>query len=857
MRSPKLTSFIHLVKTVIGPVIFLLSITVLYRLFKQHPISEIIHEIKNIDRSGLMIACVLTVLNYWLLTLYDTLAFVYIAEPLKYIRIALATFISYTFSHNIGFAVLSGGAVRYHFYSRWGITGAKVAQIITFSGLHFWMGLIVLGAIACFVSPIGVAETFRASTWVSYLIGSGMLGCITTYLIFIYRKKEPLRYKEWTLPLPSLTLSFSALLVSSVDWVLAASILYFLLPPSNDLHYSHVLFAFFLGQLAGILSHVPGGLGVFEGSIVLGLKNSYPASTLLGSLIVFRVLYYLIPFLLGALSFAVYEIKQKGAKAILKSEQSSIIQSWLSASVPPVLALSTFIGGALLLFSGATPAWEDHISKIADFMPLVFIEASHFVNSIVGTVLLFIAWSIYKRIDAAYRITLFLLFVGVVVSLAKGFDYEEALYLTVVFTLLYPCKRYFYRKTMLLANFSWGTLIAIAFVIGCSIWLGFFSFRHIEYKNTLWWQFGLFSDAPRFLRGSIAAMILAILLSLKTLFKPKPPKFTFPSEEELTKAQTIIGRSSSTASLLALLGDKYLLFNDEGTAFLMFRILGNSWIALGDPVGEESTKKDLIWKFRLLCDTHDGWCVFYEVDGEHLSYYVDCALALLKLGEEAIVDLPAFSLEGSSMKAFRSTLRKLEKEGYTCTIHPTEKTPELLPQLKVVSDLWLEEKKTREKGFSIGFFDEDYLKRCPIAVVEKEGEIMAFANVWRTSTKHELSVDLMRHRPGTSNGIMDFLFLNLMIWGKNEGYETFNLGMAPLSGLVSRPFVPLWNRLGALLYKHAEHFYNFEGIRNYKEKYSPRWESRYLASPGGVRLPRIFTNIATLISGSVKGLVSR
>ena len=115
----------------------------------------------------------------------------------------------------------------------------------------------------------------------------------------------------------------------------------------------------------------------------------------------------------------------------------------------------------------------------------------------------------------------------------------------------------------------------------------------------------------------------------------------------------------------------------------------------------------------------------------------------------------------------------------------------------------------------------------------------------------------MRHLPEAPNGIMDYLFLHLMLWGKNEGYRWFNLGMAPFSGMEARALAPLWNRLGAFLFRHGEHFYNFQGLRQYKQKFDPEWEPRYLVSPGGRALPVILTNIAALISGGIKGVVAK
>jgi phosphatidylglycerol lysyltransferase len=229
----------------------------------------------------------------------------------------------------------------------------------------------------------------------------------------------------------------------------------------------------------------------------------------------------------------------------------------------------------------------------------------------------------------------------------------------------------------------------------------------------------------------------------------------------------------------------------------------------------------------------------------------------MKLGEEAKVPLADFSLEGSSRRGLRRTRRQMEKEGVTFELVPPRDVPALLPKLRPISDDWLQLKTTREKGFSLGRFEERYLSRFPVALARQGGAILAFATVWTTELKTELSIDLMRHTASAPGGVMQFLFTELMLWGQAEGYRWFRLGMAPFSGLESRALAPLWARVGAFMYQHGEHFYNFQGLREYKEKFDPVWESRYLASPGGLTLPRILANLASLISGGIKGVVAK
>ena len=320
---------------------------------------------------------------------------------------------------------------------------------------------------------------------------------------------------------------------------------------------------------------------------------------------------------------------------------------------------------------------------------------------------------------------------------------------------------------------------------------------------------------------------------------------------------SIVGRSRNTSANLALLGDKIFLFSRSERSFIMYGIEGRSWIAMGDPVGEPEECGELAWEFHERCDRYGGWTVFYEVGKENIPLYLDLGLTPLKIGEEALVPLGDFSLEGKSRKSFRHIRNRFEKEGYRFEIVEVEKVAPMLPALKTISDAWLREKNTREKRFSLGSFNPDYLRHYPLGIVRKDDALLAFCNIWRGAEKEELSLDLMRYLPEAPPDTMEYLFMELMLWGKEQGYQRFNLGMAPLSGLDGRPIAPAWNRFGALLYQHGEHFYNFQGLRQYKEKFDPQWEPRYLACPSGLTLPRVLASIASLISGGMKGVISK
>jgi len=264
-----------------------------------------------------------------------------------------------------------------------------------------------------------------------------------------------------------------------------------------------------------------------------------------------------------------------------------------------------------------------------------------------------------------------------------------------------------------------------------------------------------------------------------------------------------------------------------------------------------------VWEFREACDKYAAWPVFYQVSAENLPLYIDAGLSLSKLGEEARVDLTSFGLEGSKRADLRQAHKRALREGATFEVIPRERVPEHLETLRRISGEWLESKGIAEKGFSLGRFDPAYLLHFPCAVVRIQGNIVAFANLWPAENLNEVSIDLMRHANAASSNLMDYLFIEIMLWGRAAGYRWFNLGMAPLSGMQDREFAPVWNRMGALLYRHGEHFYNFSGLRRYKQKFAPEWRPRYLACPGGLALPRVLMDVTTLIAGGTRKVLMR
>ncbi|MDQ6689986.1 MAG: bifunctional lysylphosphatidylglycerol flippase/synthetase MprF, partial [Gemmatimonadota bacterium] len=831
----------------LGPAAMALAMAIalflLQRELKTYDYRDLMRQVWVLPHSHLALALLLTAVAYAVLPGYDAIALSYVDHPLPMRRIAFGSFIAYALSHSLGFPLLSGGPVRYRFWSVWGLSTSEIAQAISFAGATFLIGMIAVAGAVFLLEPQSTIQLLHLPFGSLKPLGVFCLALVAGYLVLSATRTRTVRFLDWQFPVPSTRLALAQLSVAIVDWTTAGAVLYVLLPSGYRLAFLPVLGVFLIAQFAGILSHVPGGLGVFEAIVVVLLRGRIPAASIVGALVAYRAVYYLLPLVIALAILIAFEVqRQRDRVAEVATIAGGIVGRWIPALLPQILSLTTFVAGVILIVSGATPAVRGREYALDAVLPLGVIELSHFAASLAGAALIILAWAIRRRLDAAYSLTIAVLAMGIVTSLLKGLDWEEAFALALVLAALLPSRRVFYRKAAITSEpFSNEWIAAVVLVGIVTTWLAFFSYRNLNVTSTIWLQFSGGGDAPRSLRAMIgvlgALMLFALIRKLRHAeVDPEPP-----SPRQLDLAARIAASSPETIANLAILGDKSLLFSESGRSMIMYGVAGRSWVALGDPLGVESERSELAWRFRESADRHGGWPVFYEVGARNLPIYIDLGLTLFKLGEEAMIPLSDFSLDGGSRKALRRTRKDSCKAGATFEMIPAQDTHHFIPVLKQVSDEWLATKRTKEKGFSLGRFNERYLQSSPVALVRVGDAVVAFANVWLGADHTEISVDLMRYTEVAPPGVMEFLLIELMLWGKENGYQRFNLGMAPLSGIENRSLAPMWNRVGALLFSRGEPFYNFQGLRQYKEKFDPIWEPRYLASPGGLVLPRILT----------------
>jgi phosphatidylglycerol lysyltransferase len=819
--------------------IFIAALFTIHHLLKEVTYSDIVAAFRSVSWPQILSATIFTAASYTALTGYDVLALRQIGKPLPYKSAAFASFVSYTFSHNIGLSLLTGGSLRYRIYSSAGLSAVESATLTAICALTFGLGIALLFGLAFVVEPGRLSPGDYLPASVNRGIGFAVLAAVGAYVVWSARRDRTVHIAGWRFPVPGLPMTLKQLALGSFDISCAAAALYVLLPANADITFLSFLGIYVAAMTIGVLSHSPGGVGVFEAFMLLALPQ-LESGQLLGTLLAYRCIYYLLPFLLSATIFAAREIRQRRDAF----DRMAIVAT---TAAPAVLGTLVLIGGAILLFSIATPDVGGRVEVLKDFVPLPFVETSHLLASIVGLVLLLLARGLFRRLDGAFYATAALLLAGAIFSLLKGLDYEEALILLVVLVVLVLNRRAFYRHTSIWQQqFSPGWTVTILAILAASAWLGIFSYKHVEYHDALWWQFAYSGDAPRFLRATLAVAVVGLAFSVLQLLSParigSDANLAIPDE-----IPAIVATALRADANLALTGDKRFLLSGDRRSFIMYGVEGRSWVAMGDPVGPRAEWEPLVWRFREIVDQASGWPVFYEIGADSLPLYIDLGLSLIQLGEEASIDLGRFSLEGRARKDFRHALSRGERDGLTFEIVPAAAVPSLLPELKAVSDAWLSDKAGQEKSFSVGAFHPEYLRRFDAAIVRQAGRIVAFANLWNGASV-ELSIDLMRHYPDAHRLTMDFLFAHLLFWGKANDFEKFSLGMAPLSGLETHHLAPVWHKAGGFLYRHGEHFYGFEGLRAFKEKFDPVWTPKYLAYPGGLILPRVLFDVTRLIS---------
>jgi phosphatidylglycerol lysyltransferase len=849
--SDKTARALRWVSPAIGAALFVAAVLVLHRELRAVRLDEVRATLRALPRSAFLLSLLVCGINYGILTGFDLLAFRYIGRKVTDWKVAVVSFTGYAVSNSVGFALVSGTSVRYRFYSRWGLTAGEISRIVVFYMGTFFVGLLVLGGYTLVFDPPPGVETLPGGRLVP-LLGWGLLASAAAYVAAAALRREPFRFRGVEVSLPPLRVVLGQVVLSTLDWAFGAAIFYVLLPPSQ-LTYLEFLSAFMAAQVVAIVSHVPGGVGVFEGTMTIFLRGWLRPEQILSSLVLYRLVYYLIPLGVALCILLADEVRQRRRKLARRGTGFGALADQVA---PKVLAAFVFLAGAVLVVAGAVPSEREALRWVQQRVPLPVLETAYVAGSAIGVALLIAAHGVARRLRRAWNAAVAGLLAGSAALFFSGCDLRVIFFLLLVLGAVLASRRILDRRARFWdARFSPGWLAGVAVVVGASFWVGNYAFRRARYSDDLWLRFAAEQEFPRFLRASAAAAAGLAAFGIARLLRPPAPAERPPTEEELEAAGRVVVRQRHTLPYLVYLRDKAAMLAGDGSAFLMYAVQGRSWVVMGDPVGNPEAAPALLRRFVERCDDYGGVPVFYQVRPEWLPQYADFGLTSVKLGDEALVPLARFTLEGPRAE-FRRVLERTEEAGITVRFLPPGDAAPLLPTLREVSGAWLAHRGEEvEKGFAVGFFAPDYLLRFPVAVAEHHGRVLAFATLWPGPGRQELAVDLLHYLPEAAGDTVEALLLRAMLWGREEGYARFGLGLAPLPELEISAVAPAWTRLGyALLHREeaAEEMDEYQRLRAYKERFGPVWEERFLAYPGGLSLPRVTEDVTALVEGGYR-----
>ena len=606
-----------------------------------------------------------------------------------------------------------------------------------------------------------------------------------------------------------------------------------------------------------IVSPTPQGIGIVEGMMALTFTSlGVPGAVAATVSLAFRGLTFWLPMLLGF--FAVQRVRT------IREDRRILTETWGVRFAAVLVALM----GVINVLSAVTPALADRMKLLERYSPLEVRHGGHLTAALAGFALLLLARGLWRRKRVAWLLSLVTLGLSVISHVVKGLDFEEALLAGVAMLMLWLMRAHFHARSdrpsiqQGLRVLAWALLFTLAYgVIGFflldrhySVNFGFWAaLRQTVVMFTQFYDPGLspVTHFGRFFADSIYT-VGAVTFSYAGFMLLRPVFIRdLATEDERAKAKEIVEKFGHSSLARFLLFDDKRYYFTPGGSVLGYTLAGRTAVTLGDPIGPPDDLLPSIRAFSALCQNNDWPAVFYQTQPATLDLYKQAGFEAIAIGEEGIVNLETFTLEGKEGKPLRAPVNKLTNAGYKFIVHQPPIEDALLEELRAISDEWLTTMHGTEKHFSLGWFEDGYIRNSPIGAVHTpEGWISAFVNFVPEYQINELTVDLMRRRHEIENGTMEFLFVSLFQWAKSQGYQGFNLGLSALSGVGEQADDPAIEKIMHWVYEHVNQFYSFKGLHSFKEKFHPEWSPRYLIYPGAAYLAQAWLAVVRANSGS-------
>lgn len=750
---------------------------------------------------------------------YDFMIVRFLPENYTVPYVVRSGWITNTFTNIAGFGGVLGATLRANFYNK-NATKKQVLYAISKIALFLLAGLSIYCWVALLMMfGLGIGHHFH--NYAVWLLGGGLyfpvLFCVTKF-------KDNAFFGDLTLKREA-----GLIATSTCEWGLAA--LFFLLIGAilhPHVHLAAVFPLYIIAEVVGIISLVPGGLGSFDVFMLIGLTALHvPSAVAVAWLLLFRLFYYIVPFLVGLVFFA-HDLGHR-----VNEHFNGLPRALLHKGAHFLVTAFMYFSAIFMLLEAAVPNFTLSNGLLMKLDTYTFLFLNQISSIIFAFMLLGMARGIQNKVKKAFWPTLVILAVGIINTLIHAYTLSLAIFLAVVFLAVVLSRHELYREQL---QYSLAEVVVdTAIVVGIALLyvvVGIINapstlihHHHPHYVPPLL----LFPAQRVWLYGFIGIIIATVILVaiMNYLASGTNPFQRFEYDEARIK-RVISTYGGNEVSHLAFLQDKHLYYytaNGEDKLFFMYQLKADKLMIMGEPVGDQSYLEDAISALITAADRYGYQLVFYEINAQLTLLLHEYGYDFIKTGEEGTVDLPSFTLAGKKQRAQRALMHKFEREGYTFTMEPAPVFDQLMAEMRAVSDSWLDGQV--EKGFSLGFFDPHYINEAPVALVRaRDDTLVAFATLMPMDDG-TLSVDLMRHSKDAPSGIMDMIFISLFQYGQEHDYQRFNMGMAPLSNVGESKFSFLEEKAAHFIYEYGYKLYGFQGLRAYKNKYVTQWRPKY------------------------------
>lgn len=738
--------------------------------------------------------------------------------------------------------VPAGGVTSYMFFTDSLVSkGISKSKIIFASSVYGFVGTLSLVMVAIPVFIYSIFEgTISSGEW--YALGVVLILIVALFLFYHSIVRKTFVYKLLTkyfppaevflndiqynkIDLKNLLLSFMVSLLIDICGVV------FLYVAMLALGYPPSLYAALMGYLVSVIFMIASpflrGLGAIEVSMTFILiRLGYGNIEAIALTFLYRFFEFWLPLFIGVLTFL--------------SKMSKLLMRVLPAFF--LMAL-----GIINIISVITPAIPERLERLADFLPIELIHASNYLVLAVGFFLLVTATFMLKGLRSAWLFAIALTVLSFVGHITKAIDYEEAsAALFVLIVLMVTHKEYYIKNNPKLRYVGLQTSLLLTFATLLYGVAGFYFLdkKHFDIdfsflqslrfalQNFFLIQSSELVPADQFARDFLYSInvsgLFSIVFLIYTLVRSYVPGKNV-TDEELDLARELLKSCGNSAlDYFKVYGDKLIFFSESKKSFLSYGLSGNYAVVLEDPVAvNNDEKRKCIVEFDKYCSETGLMSLFFRVPEETLGLYRELRKKELFLGQESVVDVSTFSLEGRSKKTLRNAVSKVTEMGYKVIIHVPPVKDGMLQKIKLVSDEWLKESNRTELKFSQGMFVWEELKQQTILTVEsKEEKVVAFLNIIPDYAKAEGTYDLMRKTKDAPNGVMDFILIELFNYLKSEGFQYVNLGFAPFSGITDPH--KFTEKSMKFAYEKIKVLAHHKGLREYKEKFEPVWYNKYL-----------------------------